>query len=332
MGNLINPTSFRLGSTKFWNSTWALTSNINYSFLNLKNIMLTEYLQKLLEKITSIYFKHGFLIGSLKFIQNFNFVNILLYFKFDKLVDFNTNINILLNKQLKILNNTNKQIKLPLKKYSNYKNENNFKNYFSVTKNIPFMIDVATPDNNALIWDNSITNLVKFNLKKDYLSSALYSSILKEISKYMIQNYLFKNVKNFLINSLKNFWYTKILIPNLYFIAYDLTAVTSASISRFVIVRLKQRFPARNVVNSLLKQMKQLRFSGTILGFKITCSGRFARRGRASFIWEDTGKIGENVLKLDVDYNLSLVTLVNSICGIKIWIIKSKQPAKQLVI
>lgn len=365
MGNLINPVSFRLGSTRFWNSTWSLNSTVNYSFLNMKNILLQTYLEKLFKKITSLYFKDGLLLSSIKFIQTLNFINILIYFKFDQIAELNSNVRKISLKSIKIINKEkleeniklenfksskyNKNIKKNIIKFSKvdkslkakslllnyykfFSKKNKYTKSFLKSSKSPYTIDITTPDVSALFWYNIFNSSTSDVNYKKITYEGVLKIIMNESFRYIIQKYLFQKIKYFLKSNLKNFWSTSNLILDFNFIIHNLSAVTSSAVSRFICIRLKQGFPVRKIVNTLLKQMKRLRQSGSIYGFKITCSGRFARRGRASFIWEDTGKIAQSVLALDVDYTLSLVTLINSICGIKVWIIRNHQPSKNLLI
>lgn len=348
MGNLINPVSFRLGITKFWNFNWALNNNINYSFLSTKNNLLKNYIDKIVNQLGLSIFKFGFLFTNLKTIEINNKLTFILYFKFNSILVALSYINkVTSTKIYKIFKNKiffdiktkvkirgNKKQKIIFFKNKNYFNFNSKTKIINQNRLLNFYTAERIIDSNSKKYLFTFSNLFGLQKFSSYFKNKinLVSLISSELVKYILYKNIFKKLKLFLMYSVKNFWYNKNIYLNFLFSIYHWSAITAAMIARFVVIRLRQRFPARPLVKSLLRQMIRLQQVGTILGFKITCSGRFARRGRASFIWEDTGKIGNSVLDINVDYTLFLVTLVNSICGIKVWIVRNKQASKSLII
>lgn len=59
---------------------------------------------------------------------------------------------------------------------------------------------------------------------------------------------------------------------------------------------------------------------GTVRGYKITCSGRFSRKQRATYSWKSFGSLGLSSMKSKLDYSYKTIALKYSSCTIKVWV------------
>jgi len=91
-------------------------------------------------------------------------------------------------------------------------------------------------------------------------------------------------------------------------------------VSRFLRAKLLQKFPMKSAFFYVFNRLALCRLKAYLYGYKILLSGRFARRGRAKYFWKHKGGVPFSSIGGCVDYNLSLVVLSNSICGIKVWV------------
>ena len=74
----------------------------------------------------------------------------------------------------------------------------------------------------------------------------------------------------------------------------------------------------------LFKQMMRYK---ALTGFKIACSGRLSRRGRASHYVRSRGKNPLSKITAFVSYAFRSVVLKNSVCGIKVWLFYDRNNA-----
>jgi len=93
--------------------------------------------------------------------------------------------------------------------------------------------------------------------------------------------------------------------------------LTPEFVSRFMIRKLRQRHRLRDVLNPVLRRLGQHR---GIIGFKITCSGRFHRGERATYLWQKQGKLPLNTFRELIDYDFYFTTLRFGVASIKVWI------------
>jgi hypothetical protein len=71
---------------------------------------------------------------------------------------------------------------------------------------------------------------------------------------------------------------------NISMVAFPSTLLSASFISRYISIRLLQRFPLKRLILNISRQMQFAQQHAHIQGFKIACNGRFERRGRATHI------------------------------------------------
>jgi ribosomal protein S3 len=57
-----------------------------------------------------------------------------------------------------------------------------------------------------------------------------------------------------------------------------------------------------------------------VKGYKITCSGRFSRKQRATYSWKSFGSLAFSTVKSKLDYSYRTIALKYSSCTIKVWV------------
>ena len=319
MSFLINPISFRLGYVIYWNNIWSLSNKqINYSFLIFKDYDLIKYLYKLFT--CYIIQKRGLIYTNVKIIRiNYTFT-ISIYFKCQDFFWFKAifyykryfliKYNLSLSKNF--LQNSNivfDLIKL-IKKYKKYKKSWN--KYKFKLKIYLFLLKKLY----IILWYlNKKINWIKYKF--------FFSSILYIFYKYLLKSttiliyYIFKNfIKTYELPMIKYCWQN-----NLY--------LTAQYLAEYLKHKLIQKYPVKMLFSNLFKKIIiGIRY---FKGIKICFSGRATRRGRKLYFWKIHGNLHYSTKTNFLDYHLITVKLVNSLCGIKIWLNKKIMIKKYLL-
>jgi hypothetical protein len=194
---------------------------------------------------------------------------------------------------------------------------------------------VTEPDFRSYHW-STIVNILDLKHRQTRGLKKKSSKVNQKLIVYSCMRYLLvsrwlKSLKIFLFSSLRRFYST---LPqlNLVMSIFSNTALTATFIAKYLATRLLQKFPLRRLITLLVRQLKIAANSAIIHGFKISCSGRFERRGRASHTWKLVGKVPFSDINMHVDYAIMLPVLTNSICAVKVWITKKHSTEKLLIL
>jgi hypothetical protein len=93
--------------------------------------------------------------------------------------------------------------------------------------------------------------------------------------------------------------------------------ITANVISKYICVRLLQRYNLKNIIKPVVQDLKQ---NFSIAGFKIFCCGRFTKKEITTFFFRSFRSVSLSKVTSKIDYSLSEVVLKYSVCGIKIWL------------
>jgi hypothetical protein len=96
--------------------------------------------------------------------------------------------------------------------------------------------------------------------------------------------------------------------------------ITAALITKYICIRLKQKFSLKEVIRPILKDLTT---NSAIQGFRLSCCGRFTKKEIATYRWERRGHTSLNTIDAYIDYSFNFVILKYSVCGIKIWLHKN---------
>lgn len=99
----------------------------------------------------------------------------------------------------------------------------------------------------------------------------------------------------------------------------DYENVTAQIVANYMTIRLRQRFQLREVLMPILRS---LILHPTVLGFRITCAGRFTKKEIAVYDLRTFSSVPFSGVLKRLDYGFSEVVLKYSICGIKVWLHK----------
>jgi len=96
-------------------------------------------------------------------------------------------------------------------------------------------------------------------------------------------------------------------------------------LSRFLSRRLSYGFELSRILKPIVTNLKRLvdLRSSKILGFRISCRGRFNKTQMASYTWEKYGPIPLNNFNCSINYSYSKVIMKYGVCGIKVWVFTS---------
>lgn len=155
---------------------------------------------------------------------------------------------------------------------------------------------------------NNLFSTVKQN--KKFIADVFYDST------YFLLKVFFSRVIILSEKIFQQIFNTKI---NFVFSRINSETVNSNLISYYMAIKLKQRFPLREVLRLIINTLKAVK---NVNGFKIKCSGRFDRKQRATYLWEHFGIISSTTIMKPVDYSESVVLLKYGLCGLKVWISK----------
>lgn len=95
--------------------------------------------------------------------------------------------------------------------------------------------------------------------------------------------------------------------------------VNANIISEFFFIRLTQYYTIWEVLRNINFLFKSLmKGKKLVRGYKITCSGRFSRKQRATYSWKAFGSLAFSTVKSKLDYSYKTIALKYSSCTIKV--------------
>lgn len=284
MGHVINPISYRLYNIRYWNNNW-FVSNLNYSYLLNQDILIYRFFRKFLMvqlDSTSI----GVIFVNLKIIRSFDSIALYFYIhdSFLDLLFFNLkkNARFVLIKRL-----FNKRF------YKKYRR--------SLRRNKQLNTKLFT--------------LLKRKVILKYSRKLFFLFIKNKILKIYWDN--FKTLSLFYLKKFnKSNFFSEIFI-----IGLSKMNVNANIISEFFFIRLTQYYTIWEVLRNINFLFKSLmKGKKLVRGYKITCSGRFSRKQRATYSWKAFGSLAFSTVKSKLDYSYKTIALKYSSCTIKVWV------------
>jgi ribosomal protein S3 len=284
MGHVINPISYRLYNIRYWNNNW-FTDGLNYSYLVNQDILIERFFRKFL--VTHLdSTSAGIIFVNLKIIRFFNNISLYIYIhdSFLDLLFFN------LKKNARFL---------LIKRLFNKKFYKKFRK--ALRRNKKFKAKLFTFLKKKVILKYSRKLFFLF-IKNKILK--LYWDSFKKLSLFYLKKF---NHSDFL--------------SKMFIIGLSKMNVNANIISEFFFIRLTQYYTIWEVlrnINFLFKSlMKKKRL---VKGYKITCSGRFSRKQRATYSWKAFGSLAFSTVKSRLDYSYKTIALKYSACTIKVWV------------
>lgn len=157
--------------------------------------------------------------------------------------------------------------------------------------------------------------LLKQSRKKKFIFLNFFFKFLVFFSSNLFV--FLKNIvslfKPFFINSISS----NFLI---YFKNISKKEITASLISKYICIRLRQKFALKEIIRPILKDLTN---NSAIKGFRLSCCGRFTKKEIATYRWERRGNVSLNTIAASIDYSFNYVILKYSVCGIKIWLHKN---------
>jgi hypothetical protein len=191
---------------------------------------------------------------------------------------------------------------------------------------------------------NTLLNIIKFFLIDfiklfilqrlkffEFCKKFLFLLINGRKKKFVFLNFFFKFLSFFSMNFfifLKNiiflfkpfFFHIFSQKSLIYFKNISKKDITAALITKYICIRLKQKFSLKEVIRPILKDLTT---NSAIQGFRLSCCGRFTKKEIATYRWERRGHTSLNTIDACIDYSFNFVILKYSVCGIKIWLHKN---------
>lgn len=161
-----------------------------------------------------------------------------------------------------------------------------------------------------------------FKKKRRIKKKSFFIKYFFIIFSFIIYKYLYFWWKILLKNKLKKILKNNYLMVNIFFIIYWLNHFSAFFLGQYIKHRLLLNYPIGHIIYNLNKILDFAKKKRIIWGFKILFSGRFTRRDRKIHKWISKGWLSYNTTYCNLDYCLTLATLLNSLCGIKIWLNK----------
>lgn len=289
MAFIVNPMSRRLGYSCFWNMLLSSSSLTNYSFLNISNyclIKLVNYCIELLRLWHLISVRTFFLGTRLLRIRNYIHIVLVIRMPDDLRVIQKNQSNLLLEGYLVYGQS------FRFKKY--------FKQYLSLLKLFFFFIKFFNFNKEEVFnitWKLSLFNYILQYIKLESLKNSWFLFL-----KYLLRKFFNKNIK---------LWINYV----------SLGLINSSYLVDFLKVKLIQKYPVYLIINIILRTLTSINIKYNIFyGIKINVAGRFTRKERKLYWWISKGAIDYSNLNANLDYSSSNVILLNSLCGIKVWL------------
>jgi ribosomal protein S3 len=105
---------------------------------------------------------------------------------------------------------------------------------------------------------------------------------------------------------------------HLYIINIDNEEVSAELLVRYFLIRLRQSYTIRFMLNPVEKELKKLVKLGYLQGFRIRLSGRFTRRQRSKIIKTKFGIMPLTEKRKKIDFNERTTILKFSILSIRV--------------
>lgn len=178
---------------------------------------------------------------------------------------------------------------------------------------------------------NTVTNYCK----KSYFNIYFHKKYFKKVIKIFNNLYWFHLYtvlsKNFIIFALKNLFFNYVFRDNfltdkinLYFFeTKSVEYLTSALLSNYIVRNIRVGHTLNRIIYPLMRNLSRLKM--LFNGWKIGCSGRFKRRGRAQRVWYGRKGVPLNTLIANIDYSEHIIRLRNGICCIKVFLTKKNR-------
>jgi ribosomal protein S3 len=284
MGHVVNPISYRLYNIRYWNNNWFNFNKLNYSYILNQDILIHKFFKKIFLKYlnsTDI----GVIFVNIKIIRFFDKLSFYIYVH-DSFLDL-------------LFFNLKKNVRFMLiKKLFSQKFYKKYRRVFRLYKRPKF----------------KLFRLLKRKIILKYSRKLFFLFIKNRILKTYWDT--FKSLISFYLKKFQPFAFNNIFILGL-----SKMNVNSNIISEFFFIRLTQYYTIWEVlknINFLFKiLMKKKRI---VKGYKITCSGRFSRKQRATYSWKSFGSLAFSTVKSKLDYSYRTIALKYSSCTIKVWV------------
>lgn len=283
MGHVINPLSYRLYNTRYWNNNWSIYNKNNYSYLLTQDVMLDNFFKKILIKhFNSVQL--GLIFLNTKVVRYFDSVNIYLYVH-DSLLD------------LFFFNFKKNKVFLKLRK----------KFFKKISKR--YRLSSFKP----------VLSSKKLKILKKRTVSSYSKRFMFTFLKNKILRSFWYNFKTLLYFHLSKF-FRNFTALNVFILGLSKKNVNANIISEFFLIRLRQFYTIWEVLKNVNFLFKGLMRRNIIRGYKITCSGRFSRKQRTTYSWKSFGSLGFSSVKSRLDYSYKTIALKYSSCTIKVWV------------
>jgi ribosomal protein S3 len=291
MGHIINPVSYRLYNLRYWNNNWFLNNKINYSYILNQDILVQKFFRKLLAfHLDSVNI--GVIFVNLKITRSFDSLFLYLYIhdSFLDLLFFNLGKN---SRFLKVRKELNKKF---WKKYR------------------------------KAVRRNKLRHKLFYFLKKKIILKYARKFFFLFLKNKILRVY-WSNFKILVLFYLKKL--VKISRSSIFVLGLSKMNVNANIISEFFFIRLKQYYTIWEVLKNINYLFKILmRKKKIVKGYKITCSGRFSRKQRATYSWKSFGSLALSTMKSKLDYSYRTIALKYSSCTIKVWVRLNKKRNK----
>lgn len=165
--------------------------------------------------------------------------------------------------------------------------------------------------------------------------SFVYSKLQCSIQRSLVKTFLLNYISCFL-----HHLFIKFFNLNKHFLKFNINIdpvfiktinfINANFLSRFLSRRLSYGFELNRVLKPVILNLKRLvdsRYS-KIIGFRISCRGRFNKTQMASYTWEKYGPVPLNNFSCSINYSFSKVIMKYGACGIKVWVFTSHSSFK----
>ena len=157
-----------------------------------------------------------------------------------------------------------------------------------------------------------LITFLKKKLVLKYGKKLFFLFIKNKILKFYWFN--FKDVALSYLKRLSSGSFNKIFILGL-----SKMNVNANIISEFFFIRLTQYYTIWEILKNINFLFRTLmRKKRLVKGYKITCSGRFSRKQRATYTWKSFGSLAFSTVKSKLDYSYRTIALKYSSCTIKV--------------
>lgn len=311
MGHVINPISFRLGYTRYWNSVWSLSTLKNYSHLTNQDYLIQSVILNYFKKLfTHNRARFTLLISGLRIFRQYKKTQIVL-FLYDSIQETELSRYLSINLQ---------KLMLRWRLFRAY----NWRSYrwmprLSTLSSILNTKEVSSQSKRFITFKTQYLKYL-FN-SKAFVDHNLFFTLFKQYYIYKVR----QNQKKFwtLLKFILSLLLSPIISINpslITLVGLNSFSINANFIAAFIAYHLEHKYFLFQILKSVWASLNKLISNRILYGYMVQLSGRFKKNEKAVYLTKHIGSVGRYDIKRGLDYATHSARMRLGVTGIKVWL------------